>query len=70
MGEQNAFYVGVAKCGCVRALLVDDDKTTPDEIASFAKRQKKMDRRMEHRRNMSEDEMKTAIYGCPDHTHP
>lgn len=68
--DSNAFYVGIAECGCIRALLVDDEHTTPDEIASFAKRQKKMKRRMEHRRDLSQDEVKSAMFGCRDHTHP
>lgn len=42
------FYVGIAKCGCERAWLVDGDKTTPQEIAEFARRQKSAKRHMTH----------------------
>lgn len=70
MSNNNAFYVGIAECGCIRAMLVDDDQTTPDEIASFAKRQKKMKMRMAHRTYLSEDDVKSVMFGCRDHTPP
>lgn len=42
------FYIGIAECGCVRGLLVDDERTTAGEIAEFAERQAQMNRRMKH----------------------
>lgn len=42
------FYVGKRSCGCITAALVDDDKTTPDEIAEFARSMKGTQRRVEH----------------------
>lgn len=47
--SNHKYYVGIAACGCVRALLIDDEKTTAKEIADFARRQAQMKRRMEHR---------------------
>ena len=43
-----AFYVGIGECGCVRAALVDDQDTTPAEVAQFARRQQRMKRTMRH----------------------
>jgi len=44
----SGFYVGIAACGCVRGALVDDEETTPKEIAEFARRQQKLKREMRH----------------------
>ena len=43
-----AFYVGIGECGRVRAALVDDQDTTPAEVAQFARRQQRMKRTMRH----------------------
>lgn len=49
----SGFYVGIAVCGCERAWLIDDDETTPKEIAEFARRQQKMKRTMKHVEKMN-----------------
>lgn len=42
------YYVGIARCGCVRGALVDDELTTAKGIAEFALRQQKAKRQMKH----------------------
>lgn len=49
----HSYYIGIAECGCERAWLIDDEDTTPKEIAEFAKRQAKMKRRMVHAPTMT-----------------
>ena len=44
----SGFYVGIGKCGCVRGALVDDEDTTPKEVAEFARRQQQAKRTMRH----------------------
>ena len=47
--DTKPFYVGVRSCGCVTAAMIDDDTTTPEEIAQFARDMAKSGRRVEHR---------------------
>lgn len=49
----SGYYVGIAKCGCERAWLIDDDETTAKEIADFARRQQQMKRSMKHVERMN-----------------
>lgn len=46
--EKKSFYTGVKPCGCVTALLVDDEKTTAKEVADFARNMHKTGRNMHH----------------------
>jgi hypothetical protein len=62
--ETRPFYVGVSECGCVTAMLVDDDKTTPKEIGDFARRMSKSKRRMEHR-TVTIDDFGRFFQPCP-----
>ena len=48
MTTPTGFYVGIATCGCVRGALVDDEDTTPKEVAEFARRQQQAKRQMKH----------------------
>lgn len=44
----HCFYIGIAECGCVRGALIDDERTTPEEVADFARRQQQMKRQIRH----------------------
>ena len=59
----SGFYVGVAKCGCERAWLIDDNETTEKEVADFARRQHQSNRTMKHVENLT---LEPAV-GCTEH---
>ena len=61
--ERHGFYVGVKRCGCITATLVDDSTTRPKEIADFAREMEKTGRRVEHR-ELTLDEFKAAFKRC------
>ena len=63
----SAFYVGIGQCGCVRASLVDDEHTTPGEIAAFARRQKSMKRTMRHVETKEGESPWTLNPECMEH---
>lgn len=62
--EKRKFYVGIRSCGCITAALVDDEKTTPKEIAQFAREMHKTKRRMEHR-ELAQGEFSATFAPCP-----
>lgn len=41
-------YLGIKSCGCATAILVDDEHTTPGQVAEFAKKLHKRGDRMEN----------------------
>jgi hypothetical protein len=51
-------------CGCISAMLVDDELTTPKEIAEFAGRMAKTKRRMEPREVSSDDDRIALFARC------
>ncbi len=61
--EKHGFYVGVKKCGCITATLVDDSTTKPKEIADFAREMQKTNRRVEHR-ELTFEEFKEVFTRC------
>ena len=61
--ETRPFYIGISKCGCITATLVDDENTTAKEIAEFARSMQKTKRRMSHR-NFTKDEFLTQFKLC------
>ena len=62
--EKRKFYVGIKACGCITAALVDDEKTTPKDIAEFARDMHKTKRRMEHR-ELTQPEFAASFTPCP-----
>jgi len=60
------FYVGISKCGCVSAMLVDDESTTPKEIAQFARRMGRTFRTVEHR-ELDLEKVRSVFDSCPHH---
>nr|MBL8412754.1 hypothetical protein [Dechloromonas sp.] len=61
--EKKTFYTGVKPCGCVTALLVDDDETTAKEVADFAREMHKTGRKMKHA-ELSQDEFMATFKKC------
>jgi hypothetical protein len=61
--ETKPFYVGVRPCGCITAAMIDDDTTTPDEIAEFARDMAKSGRRVEHR-SLTQEEFQRTFVQC------
>lgn len=61
--ETHPFYIGISKCGCITATLVDDENTTAKAITEFARRMQKTKRRMSHR-NFTKDEFLTQFKLC------
>lgn len=63
MSEKKGFYVGVKVCGCITACLVDDESTTPKEIAEFAREMYKTNRKMKHI-ELTEEEFLASFKKC------
>lgn len=62
-------YVGKAKCcGTITAALVDDDLTSADDVARFAKSIAKSDRRFEHLTLKDDEELKMERCKCSART--
>lgn len=58
------FYVGISECGCISAMLVDDNDTTAKEVADFARRMQRTKRRMQHR-IVTPSEREQLFKPCP-----
>lgn len=61
---KRAFYAGVRPCGCMTAMLVDDEKTTAKELASFARDMAKTGRTVKHVEFSSFDAYRDAFGPC------
>lgn len=67
--EKKRFYVGIRPCGCVTAVMVDDEDTTPKDIAEFARDMQKSKRRMEHR-EWTREEYRESFKHCTHQVRP
>jgi hypothetical protein len=63
--EKRKFYVGVRpECGCHTAMLVDDEQTSPKEIARFARDMAKTKRVVRHV-ELTREEYMATFRPCP-----
>lgn len=63
------FYAGVRECGCMTALMVDDESTTAEEIAEFATEMAKLNRRVVHR-SLTHAEFQETFKACTHQAPP
>lgn len=62
--EKKPFYAGVRPCGCIAALMVDDETTSRSDVTAFEADMVRSGRKCEHRM-LTRAEFDATFHKCP-----